>query len=413
MLTRFSFFLFCGAITATAQTPALSLDDAIRVAWTNDPTVAALTLTPDIARAREEQAGIRPNPELEVRASAPLTGNSEWEVGAGISQRLSRRERVEQARALARLGGEAAALQLAEQRRLVAGEVRRRYYAAIVSQARRETVAHTVDAQRTALAELERRRAAGEVSDAELILVRYELLRAEQALALADAELTAAQQRLRNRLRLPSAKMFAVTGDLNALLDRALPAAKAPNDASRPELALAAHAVREAEAALSLAKAESRQDWTVGGGVDFERRSNDATGHLENEPRLSVSASVPWPRRVANRGDILEKQAALRIAEARLTALREETAAEITAATEVVRVLQPVLMRQRTAIAETTALPDSLRIAAARGEVSSFQLAQLRQQHLAIETDFLAAAARYADALAEAETLAGLVPEQR
>jgi cobalt-zinc-cadmium efflux system outer membrane protein len=413
MPTRFSILLLCGAVSASAQTHSLPLDDAIRVAWANDPTVAALTLAPEIARAREEQAGIRPNPELDVRAGAPLTGNSEWELGAGVSQRLPNRARIEQARALARLGGDAPTLRLAEQRRLVAGEVRRRYYATIVSQARREIAAHTADAQRHALAELERRRAAGEVSDAELTLVRYELLRAEQALTLADAELAATHQRLRNRLRLPAANTFAVTGDLNALLDRGLPTSNTPDDSTRPELALAAHTVREAEAALSLAKAESRQDWTVGAGVDFERRANDATGHLENEPRLSVSASVPWPRRTANRGDIREKQAALRIAEATLAALREEIAAEIAVAADAVRALQPVLIRQRAAIAETTALPESLRIAAARGEVSSFQLAQLRQQHLAIEADFLAAASRYADALAEAETLAGLVPPQR
>lgn len=411
MLSRLSISLFCGALSAAAQSTPLALDDAIRIAWANDPTVAALELAPELARAREEQAGISPNPEIDVRAAVGLGGESEWEVGAGFSQRLPRRERIDLARNYARLGAETAAFHLAEQRRAVAGEVRRRFYAALVQEARLEIAAHTVDLQQQALTEIERRRAAGEVSDAELALIRFELLRAEQAQTLAQAERTAALERLRSRLRIPAGHTFVLTGDLSALLDRALPTPDLiPGEAGRPELALAGHGVREAEAALALARAESRGEWTVGAGVDFERRVNDATGRLENEPRVSVSASVPWARSVPNRGDIREKEAALRLAQAQLAAHRENIAAEFAAAVEVVRILQPVLARQRAAIEETAALPESLHAAAARGEVSIFQLAQLRQQHLAIEADFLDAAARYAEALAEAETLAGLVP---
>lgn len=413
MLPRLPFLLLCCVGPAAAQHTPLPIDDAIRLAWANDPAVEALALAPEIARARETQAGIRPNPEVDIHAGAPLKGNSEWQVGAQVRQRLPGRERVEQARALARLGGEATTHHLAEQRRLIAGAVRQRYYAALVSQARHEIAAHTLESHRTLATELERRRTAGEVGDAELTLAHYERLRAEQALSLAEADLTAARERLRHRLRLPAGTPFTLAGDLEALLDRAPPAPHLPGDAARPELALAAHAVREAEAALALAKAESRGDWSVGAGLDFERRANDATGRLENEPALSINASMPWPGRSANRGEILERQAALRIAEARLKALREDIAAEISASADAVRALQPVLARQRAAIAETTALPGSLSAAAIRGEVSSFQLSQLRQQHLAIEADFLAAAARYVDALAEAETLAGLVPEVR
>ncbi len=411
MLTRLSVSLLGGALSAAAQSTPLALDDAIRVAWANDPTVVALELAPEIARAREEQAGIPPNPEIDVRAAVGLNGESEWEVGAGLTQRLPRRERLDLARSYARLGAETAALHLAEQRRVVAGEVRRRFYAALVQEARLEIAVHTVALQQQALTELERRRSAGEVPDAELALVRFELLRAQQAQTLAEAERTAALQRLRSRLRIPPEHTMALSGDLNTLLNRALPAAGlVPDDATRPQLGLASHAVREAEAAVALAQAEGRGEWTVGAGVDFERRANDASGRLENEPRVSVSASVPWARRVPNRGEIREKQAVLRIAQAQLAARREDIAAELAAAVEVVRTLQPVLARQRAAIAETTALPESLQAAAARGEVSIFQLAQLRQQHLAIEADFLEAAARYAEALAEAETLAGVVP---
>lgn len=409
MPTRPFLFLF-GAACATAQTTSLTLDDAIRVAWANDPSVAALALTPELARAREEQAGIRPNPEVEFRGAVPAKGDSEWAIGVGLNQRLPRRDRVEQARALARLGGATAELHLREQRRHVASEVRRLYYEAAIQQTRRDIARRTVDVQRELRASLEKRRVAGEIATTDIDLLAFEVARAEQALAFADADLVAITQKLRGRLRLPADAPLTISADLDAILSRPIPCESPSLENSRPALALAAHHVRAAEAALALTRAETRGDWTVGGGVDFERRANDFTRKLENEPRLSVSASVPWPRGVANRGDIREKQAAVKIAEAELAALRNELSAEIAAAAATARALQPVLTAHKASLTPGAAIPESLRAAYERGEVTSLQLVQARQQRFALETDFLNAAARYATALAEAETAAGVVP---
>lgn len=409
MPTRFFLFIF-GAACATAQTASLTLDDAIRVAWANDPSVAALALTPELARAREEQAGIRPNPEIEFRGAVPAKGDSEWAVGVGLNQRLPRGDRIEQARALARLGGATAELHRREQRRHVAGEVRRLYYEAAIQQTRRDIARRTAEVQRELRASLEKRRAAGEIATIDIDLLTFEVTRAEQALAFADADLAAITQQLRGRLRLPADAPFAISANLDAILSRPIPGDSALLEISRPALALAAHHVRVAEAALALARTETRGDWTVGGGVDFERRANDFTRKLENEPRLSVSASVPWPRGVANRGDIREKQAAVRIAEAELAALRNELSAEVAAAAATAKALQPVLTANKASLTPGTAMPESLRAAYERGEVTSLQLVQVRQQRFALETDLLNAVARYVAALAEAETAAGVVP---
>lgn len=411
MPSRLFLFLF-GAACATAQTTPFALDDAIRLAWANDPAVAALALTPELARAREEQAGIRPNPEIEFRGAGPAKGDSEWAVGVGLNQRLPRRDRVEQARALARLGGATAELHLREQRRHVAGEVRRLYYDAAIQQTRRDIARRTLEVQRELRASLEKRRAAGEIATADIDLLAFEVTRAEQALAFADADLAASTQKLRGRLRLPADAPLAISADLDAILSRPIPSDTVSLESARPALALAAHNVRVAEAALSLARAETRGDWTVGGGIDFERRANDFTRKLENEPRLSVSASVPWPRGVANRGDIRERQAAVKIAEAEFAALRNELSTEIAASAATARALQPVLTAHRASLTPVTAIPESLRVAYERGEVTSLQLVQIRQQRFALETDFLNAAARFAAALADAETAAGIVPAQ-
>ncbi|MGH7943792.1 MAG: TolC family protein, partial [Opitutaceae bacterium] len=268
----------------------------------------------------------------------------------------------------------------------------------------------TIDVQAQFRATLERRRASGEIATTEIDWLAVETARAEQALAFADAEFAATMQRLRSRLRLATDAPLAINADLDSIIARPIPGEPASLDIARPTLALAAHHVRQTEAALALARAETRGNWTVGAGLDFERRSNDFDRRLENEPRVSVSASVPWPRGAANRGDIREKQAALRIAEAELAALRNELSAEVSAAAATARTLQPVLIAHRASLAPGAAIPETLRAAYERGEVTTLQLAQARQQRFVLETDFLNAAARCVAALAEAETAAGVVP---
>ena len=404
-------FVFLGtAAGAAAALPPLSPDDAIRAAWRSDPAAAAFALAPELAFAREEQAGVRPNPDLELRGSLPVAGDSEWSVGVGLSQRLPRRDRVDAARSLARLDTLPPDLEARERRRIVAGEVRLLYYDTVVQQARRTAADRIVVLLREQQAALGRQLAAGETSAVEVELLGLELARATQAAGLAAAEATAASARLARRLRLPASAPPTLAADLDALLARPVPGTPAPLEHARPTLALAAHRVQRAEAALTLARTEARADWTVGAGLDFERRANDFTGRLESEPRLGASASLPWPRTVPNRGDLREKQAAVRLASAELAAARDELAAEIAAASDAALALHAAVVSHRTALQQLPALPPALVSAAARGELPSTALAQARRLRTEIETDFLAAAARFVTALAEAETAAGLVP---
>lgn len=412
MFTRLFLLSVCGAACAHAQLPPrpLALDDAIRLAWANDPSVLPLSLERDVSAAREIQAGSRPRPELELQGSTRLDDASEWGVGVGLSQKIPRRERIELARALARVEGEAAPSHIREQRRVVAGEVRARYYDWIVRQAQLGAAGRNADVIGELLRTLERRRAAGEVADLELELLRLEQNRAAQAQVLAEAALVAAEQRLRARLRVPASFPLTPAADLDALLGRPIPVGDTFDERARPEIALAAHAVERAHAAVGLARAESRPEWRLGAGVGFGRRTNDATGRLENEPTLNVGASVPIGRQPANHGEILERQAASRMAEARLGAARADVAAEIAGTVAAARSMHLVMTRLR-GTARERAVPEAFRAAFEHGEISSLQIAQIRQAQLAIETEFLTAAAHYAQLRAQAETALGLTPD--
>jgi len=394
---------------------ALTLAEAIHHAWMRDPQVAALALAPQLAQARELQAGLRPPPRLEANTALGLDDKSEWSLGLGISQSLPRRERVALARAYARLGGEAAPITLALRRAQLADQVRRLWYTLAVQDARSALAERMLAANLALVDGLVERHAAGEIAESDWLFLQLELGRTAQAQALATAECTAARAALRARLRWPETEPLPpLQLALDPLIESVLPEEKLANT-RLPALALASHEVAQAQAELDLARGESREDWTIGAGLEVERRANDANGRLSSEPRLTLSTSAPWPvrsGRAPNRGTIAEREAALRIAQAKLDALQAELTAEATAALSTARALQPEVLRYRDFAQAAATVQQTLQPLLVRGEISPRELGQAQQQHAAIEADFLDAVARYLDARANVEAVMSSTPAQ-
>jgi len=400
--------------SSTSPRP-LTLDEAIHHAWARAPQVAALALAPQLAQARELQAGLRPSPRLEASTALGLDDKSEWSLGLGLSQSLPRRERVALARAYARLGGEAAPITLALRRAQLADQVRRLWYTLAVQDARAALAERILAAALALVDGLVERHAAGEIAESDWLFLQLELGRAAQGQALAKAELEASHAQLRARLRWPETdRLPPLQVTLDPLIEAALPE-KTSSETPLPSLRLAEHELAQAQAALDLARSESREDWTVGAGIEVERRANDANGRLSSEPRLTLSTSAPWPvrsGRAPNRGVIAEREAALRIAQAELNALRDELTAEATAALRTAHALQPEVLRYRDFAKIAATAQERLLPILARGEISPRELGQAQQQHAAIEAEFLDTVARYLEARATLEMAIGQTPPQ-
>jgi|GEM_PF-744607 len=422
MFLRLSLFLAALALITASAAPsnpsaprALTLDEAIHHAWARDPQVAALALAPQLAQARELQAGLRPLPRFEANTSLGLDDKSEWTLGLGLSQSLPRRERVALARAYARLGGEAAPITLALRRAQLANEVRRLWYAIAVQEARAALAERMLSTALALVDGLVERHAVGEIAESDWLFLQLELGRSAQTQALAQAELEAAHAQLRARLRWPETEPLpALQSTLDPLIEAAIPKVLL-GIAALPSLRIAEHEIARAQAALDLARSESREDWTVGAGVEVERRTNDASGRLSSEPRLTLSTSAPWPvrsGRAPNRGVIAEREAALRIAQAELDALRDEVTAEVIVALSTAHRLQPEVLRYRDFAKVAATAQQRLKPLLERGEISPRELGQAQQQHTAIEAEFLDAAARYLEARASLEAVISTVPAQ-
>lgn len=303
-----------GAGPALAQKDALSLDEALRRAGAvadaeaDNPRLIGPRADVEAAEALVGQARLRPNPEASFEAenvagSGPFTGtqSSEYTLSAGLpielgGKRAARIRAAESELAVARLRGEASLADLGQ-------AVRERYVAAVAAQQRVALEQGVYDRNGELL------RVARALVDAGREPPLH-ALRAESALAQAEAELKAAQ-----------AIALAARFSLGALLggegvpsvDPAFPDLAPPAETLaaysglEPRIAMAER--EAAQAAVGLERSLGRPDLTASAGL---RRFEDS-----NDQALVFGVSVPLPLWNRNQGNVAAAGARARGAAAR------------------------------------------------------------------------------------------------
>lgn len=278
----------------------LTLEQALSLATSRSPEIAAAESE---VRAREGhllQAGARPNPELS--GTTENLGGDVAKTG-GIQTTLEIGQRVE-------LGGDRAARVAAaaagrdlgrwdlESRRLdVIGRVTRAFADVLSAQRRVELADDAVRTAEEVRSTVAARVEAGKVSP-------IEETRADVALATERIErnrtasdLAAARSRLAATWGSTNARFTSVTGDLDAIPVVPLLDTVVAQVERNPEVARWTAEIAEREAMLRVERARGVPDVTVGGGYrHFELGSNAAI----------VTASIPLPLFDRNRGAQIE-----------------------------------------------------------------------------------------------------------
>jgi outer membrane protein, heavy metal efflux system len=318
---------------ATTISPAVALyydplqgsssEDVVRRALLSNGELAAARLDINRARARLRQAGLRPNPILEVeQTTGRVTGSAgERETTFGVALPLElggkRHRRIQ----LAQAELEAAEAEVADRERRLTSEVLAAYAEALA--ALRELAItgdlNDIDLQTTRF--VQARVNEGEAAPIELNLLRVEVdrLRARRALvegrlqvALLKLKSLAGMQakeplRLREEIRTP--QLPAPPRLLEAAIDIAL--------RTRPDLRLARLTEEAAQAGLRLARAQSAPDLIASARYTMNRSLIDATpvGPLADRDRLltfGISVGIP----VFNTNQGAKQEAALAIVQA-------------------------------------------------------------------------------------------------
>jgi outer membrane protein, heavy metal efflux system len=298
---------------ASAQPPAavaqgaesIGLTEALARTLARNPDLVALGYQVDAAEGRLRQAGLAPNPELNVAlqdvlgtdafrgaGSAETTVSLEWVLERGVRQ-----SRVDAARTDVGLRTVEAELGRID----AAAETARRFVASLAWQSRLQSALGRVRLAADSVAAVRTRVAASRAPEAELARAEAELARAELVHEDAGHELRSSYRRLSAQWGDTSSDFESVHGDLGSLPTVEPFETLLGRVESNPELARFVSRQRLDEAQLRLAEAQSRQSWRVSGGVRRFEASDDQA--------FIAGITVPLPMRDRNQGRIAEARA--------------------------------------------------------------------------------------------------------
>ena len=281
------------------------LDDLIRLTLEHNPRLAQVGWAVEAARGKAVQAGLYPNPVVNVSGNelGDRTGPSGIWSGYA-SQELVTANKLGLSSTAAAKEVDQAALNLVAERYRVLTEVRQAYFDAATLERRAAILSDLVSLAEKSVANPEKLFLAKEAGRLDVVQLEADLERYRAELDAARGALPAAYRKLATTIGLKDARL----GPLAADLDAPLPAydldqARAYVLGIHPEVRSAQVAVERAELLVRRAEAEAVPNVTVGAGYtrQGQNRSND----------WDVGVSVPVPLWNRNQGNVLAARAQL------------------------------------------------------------------------------------------------------
>ena len=392
-----------GASAQEAAPPPLSLGDALRRAAAQNPTLAAQGYAERAAEALIEQAGLRPNPTLDVGLENVLgTGRTQGvrslETTVQASQTFERGGKRENRVALAGREREVAAKEFAVRRAEILTDSAHAYIAVLAAQQRLALAAEPLKLARETVTAVEVRVNAGVASPAETARARAALAAAQADYARAEASLLTARAVLAATWGGVPADVSGVAGTLR--IPDALPseAAFLAKLATHPRLELQQALIAGRRAVLQLQQAQATQDVTASGGLRFLRDGTDAA--------FVAGFSVPIPYRNKNQGNIRAARENLAGAEQSVRAVEVELHVAFTAAWQDLTAAHLAAQNlRRIALPATEEAYAVVRRAYEQGQLPLIDVLDAQRALVALGRELLDAEAAYAAALARAEAL--------
>ena len=318
-------FLAAAALAIPAQSQRLTLESAVSRTLNTAPEAVANAARLEALRAARSQAGVRPNPTLEVlgenvAGTGPYTFLGRAELTASYAQTIERGGKRRARVALAERDIGVAEAEALVQRLDIAERAQSAYVEALTAQAQLEVAAERLRLVKILAVEVNRRvreardplfagtRAATRVAEAEV-----DLELAEHARDAALTRLTALWGGSPAGMTISTDEFFNLTPTQGS-------AVRAP-----AELAVLEARVRRAEAAIAVEQARRVQDPTVRGGLRYLNETADLA--------VLGGVSIPLARHDTNRANIERAIAERRRMEAdievaRLARLRDLRLAE-------------------------------------------------------------------------------------
>ncbi len=249
------------------QNSGISAGDLVQRAFENNPELKALESEIDAARALISQARLRPNPSLAVSGAKQLGGpdnNQMAEVMLPLELGRRRAARV----TVAQRELELRELALAERRRQLAGEIRRKFGESLAAILRLQVVERSVSTAERSLNLIVARVAEGKIAPLDEGIFQVELNRLRSLRETTEGKVEVFMLELRNMTGMNPEDPLRLRGDLDVLKLATQPIGQATADAlaRRPDLAGARTTENLALARIEQARSEGRIDASVTAG---------------------------------------------------------------------------------------------------------------------------------------------------
>ena len=326
---------FTITVYAAGGSCAYSLQQLIAIAQRDNKDLQAARYAIEIGRARLLQAGLRPNPRLDVSArSGFLFGNrGEYSKTVAISQQFPVAGRILRQKDVARVDIALAEAEVEVAERKLAGEIAADVYRLIVVDRQIKSRDALIGIEKKLAQTTRERFKAAEVSELDVNTVRLDVQRLEQERALLRIQHDALKVSLNTRLGRPTTSSLIVNEpipDMSAFPNLAQLQTKAL--LLRPDYRSALLGADRAQAEIALAHALRREDWTVGVELSEDKQVIDGAPRQGTSRMIGVTLSIPLPLYNKGQGLLAEANASQDQAQARIDALRLGVSSEIAGA---------------------------------------------------------------------------------
>jgi cobalt-zinc-cadmium efflux system outer membrane protein len=328
---------------APSTTGAYTIDELVRRALADNPELRAARAEVDAARGRVAQAGLRPNPMLDLGAQHSVAGpDNNIMVGVTLPLDLNRRKAGRIGVAERELDMKEA--QVAERERQLRAEVRLKAGELLAAQRNLRFTEEQLEANRKALGLVQQRVRRGATPSLDENLMRVEVNRLDASRRILTGKVEVLTLQLKALAGLAPQAQLALRGDLSPA-----PAGLEPEEglrlalAARPDLLVAQAEVAMAGAKVRKEEAEGRWDASVNVGYMRQNFGYDLKGFTENGEARAITdvfhyvgggVTITLPLRNRNQGNIAaalaEAQAAGRRVDFVTLTIRQEVAAAFT-----------------------------------------------------------------------------------
>lgn len=396
------------AMAADADGTSFTLAQLISATQRDNKELQAARYAVDIGRARLVDAGLMPNPRVELSGLSDFAFRSEgaYTATVGLSQEFPIAGRILRQKDVARVDVALAQAEVEDAERRLAGEVAGDVYQLLILDRQMQARDRLMAADQRLLKTAQARYKAAEVSELDVNTASIDLQRLAQERALLESQHGALLAKLNPLVGRPAEAPLVLDEPPPPLTAIDSPGAlQAKALAARPDLRIAVLEADRAGAEKKLAEAKRWEDWSVGVGLQQDRQFVDGAPSQPIDRSLGVNLSIPLPLWNRNQGAIAAAQASADQAKARIEALKLAITGEVVAAQRELAGLLQILTRN-----EQELLPAADRNVAlaqkgyAQGLVSLLEVVQAQRQAGELETANLEKLDRYGQALTRLRT---------